>query len=137
MLCYVIQVYSLDYAPRWYHSQVDRPTKDKGLIPYVVLDDVSIKPISPGNIPPVGYDSESAMKNNTMKVSDKPHSFIFNEIFCCSFIEEKEQQQEGWLYLVSDDSSDEDDMNGDNKSELNYVLIKFIKIIYDIIKLTV
>ena len=81
------------------------------------------------------------MAYNAMTVSDKSHSFIFDSIFCCPFIEydpnqiiavlleeediamaimEEDKQQEEGFRLVSDDSSDgEENMDDNNNNNDN------------------
>ena len=72
--------------------------------------------ISPKNMPPVAADSERAIELAAMRVRDKSHSFIFDEIYHRSFIEyvpnqvidgvEVEEQVNGVEAVISDESSD-------------------------------
>ena len=80
-------VYSLNYAPRWYHKHADGPTFDTVLVCIVVLADIVVNIISPENMPPAAVDSETAIKLAAMRVSDESHSFIFDEIYRRLFIE--------------------------------------------------
>lgn len=79
IICDTIWLYSLDYVPRWYHGYMYGPIEDKVLISNALLVDVSLKPISPGNMPLAGANLESTLENNAMRVSNKSHSFIFEE----------------------------------------------------------
>ena len=107
--------------PRWHHRYVDGPVEDTVLIRNVVLADVSVQFISPRNMPPSSCNTVSAMNNNAIKVGDKSHSFIFDEIYRRSFLEydpdqiidveeENTEEVEEELGSEIDDSSDEEDL---------------------------
>ena len=87
LICNVTWIYSLDYAPRWYHEHADGPTFDTVLVRNVVLADVVANIISPDNMPPATTDLGTAIKLAAMRVSDESHSFIFDEIYPRLFIE--------------------------------------------------
>ena len=73
----------------------------------VVLADVDVVPISPGNMPPTSANSEAATENNAMRVTDKSHSFIFDEIYRCSFIEYDPNQI---INMLEEDDGESKDM---------------------------
>ena len=87
LVCDVNWMYSLKYAPRWYHEHADGPTFDTVVVRNVVLADVVVNVISPENMPPAAANSGTAIELAAMRVSDKSHSFIFDEIYRRSFIE--------------------------------------------------
>ena len=80
-------MYSLKYGPQWYHEHADGPTFDTVLVRNVVLANVVVNIISQENMPPPGVDSETAIELAAMRISDKSHSFIFDEIYRRSFLE--------------------------------------------------
>ena len=81
-------------------------------------------------MPLVAADTETAIELAAMRVSDKSHSFIFDEIYCRLFIEydpnqvidvvEVEEEVDGVEAVSSDESSDIEylsDSNVDNDGD--------------------